>query len=1542
MKVTTDDVWCESGVAENGVTQSGAAANDEVQSGVPETAHVTAAPAQQSPELQPSELQAPEQQNLKQQDLKQQDRDQQESLVALATYNRELRQRDALLNGVNAAAQCLVAQDDLTRAIPEALRILGERTQQERIYVLENVYKEGSDDVFWSIPYEWNGPGLPNSSILGKNVPIPMKAFPAPIVEKISTGKPIQLLTRNVTGIALIINQARFAKSLVAVPISVAGQWWGIMGFDDCTTERIWSEAEIAVLETAAACVGSAIERDRTRKERESTARARATELETYNQQLRARDALLNCVNAAAQCLVATEELSEALPTMLKILGEGTNQCRAYILNNTQDNQTGDFIFNLMLEWDAPNIPSKIEVGGRFPVPVNNFPDHLTAPLRAGQAMQFFARELDGIGPEERAKGKARSLLSVPVSVSGQWWGLLGIDDCFEERIWSDAEIAVLETAATALGNAIERDLARKAREVAERDALIAQERTARAAELEAANKVLRSRDRWLETTAVAANELLSALPPEVSVTAALKTIGENLGSDRLGIMRYCPEKDSPEKDPPETDSPEKDKLGKFCALYDWHASDSIQTTAENAAENALDVLPASDFSDWTKRLMAGESVGGLVANLAEPFRSKMQTLNTLSTYAVPIFISTEVMPVFWGLMYMDYCREARQLAPAELAVFNTAATCVGSAIHREQMLQRRQQAERTALLEQEREQAAQARAAQLQASNQILSLRERWLNATAAAAGELLSADTVESAINNALRILGEGTDVDRTVVVRLLKDLAGRTLGVGRVLHEWTSPFAKPLMGKARKEISNEGLEDWFPRLLAGDWVGGTIDDFHEPFKSEQLSMGVKSTYIVPIVLNGQTWGSVSVDHCREKRRLSEAEISVFKTAASCIGSAIQRDRIRRAREAAEHNILIEREQSAQSRAAQLQKSNEVLSLRERWLDITAAAANKLLLADDLEGAIAPTMQILGEGINADRVGIMNACEKDGKKIYRMFAEWASDGQPSQTEGSDIQEIPAEILGDKLNGRLEGGHWVGGDIEDSTIFPDDLRDGLKSLGIQTSYSVPIFVSGQFWGVIGIDHCRTKTQLSETEIAVFQTIASCFGNAIQRDQILHAREQAEKAILEEREQAARDRAAELAKTNEAIGKTLTTLASSPELDQFLGTILAEMAQQVEACKVHLFLYDEPTDTLTQRVAVQSGRIYIGNAPNEPNLFRLPIPANITAGWNAIISGECPLTDDDNLPDSERPPDDKSLPDDKIWWPQTLEWHQQQGHKAITYIPMKAGEQPIGYIGFFFYQQAVLTDEQLEFMQALTNQAIVAIQLTRLAQQNQSVALTAALTDERNRLAREIHDTLAQSFTGVSLQLEAARSLTAQLHKDANNPVSNLEEVQTHILRARDLARKGLSEARRSVRALRSEALETDALPEALLKTLNQTTYDTGLVTHFSLKGEPFPLPDNIQLNLLRIAQEAITNVLRHAQATRLDLTLIFSALSPNNRVQLLIVDNGIGFNTTSLLKDSGFGLIGIRERTDRCLGTFKLLSRPGGGTTLDILIPLT
>lgn len=241
--------------------------------------------------------------------------------------------------------------------------------------------------------------------------------------------------------------------------------------------------------------------------------------------------------------------------------------------------------------------------------------------------------------------------------------------------------------------------------------------------------------------------------------------------------------------------------------------------------------------------------------------------------------------------------------------------------------------------------------------------------------------------------------------------------------------------------------------------------------------------------------------------------------------------------------------------------------------------------------------------------------------------------------------------------------------------------------------------------------------------------------------------------------------------------------------------------------------------------------------------------------------------------------------------------------------------------------------------------------------QAREAAQRTTLIDERNRLAREIHDTLAQAFTGISLQLEAARSrldLPAQIapSPEAPSPEPPSPNAQTpapqspaapFIRRARDLARQGLSETRRSVRALRSEALETGTLPEALRKALAETTRDTGLATQFYLEGTPVPLPDDIQLNLLRIGQEAITNALRYAQSTQLELMLIFidNPALGIRQVQLRIMDNGIGFDPATLPEQTGFGLIGIRERVARFHGTFELLSTPGIGTTIEVVMPL-
>ncbi|MEL6813813.1 MAG: GAF domain-containing protein [Cyanobacteria bacterium J06598_3] len=1611
--------------------------------------------------------------------------------------------QDALLSGVAEAAKRLLAIADLDVAISGALEAIALAAGIDRIFIYENRFDLALNEEVADCPYEWTAP---KNSPWEKQDRFPMvysqtEGF-TEWLRALKAGNPVQMLTRDLSAGGQAIHQQDQALSTLTVPLFIEGSYWGNLGFDDCTTERVWSKAEIAVLETAAACIGSAIERTRTQKarqlaeqtvliEREAAAQVRAQELETYNQQLRDRDSLLKCVNAAAQCLVANDDLSVALPAMLKILGEGTQQCRAYILRNVRDDHTGELIFNLELEWDAPNIPTKMESGAQFPVPVSHFPAHLSAPLKVGNATQFFARELDGISPDDRPPGQARSLMGVPITMDGQWWGLLGLDDCLDERLWSEAEITVLKTAATAVGSALERDQNRQAREMAEREILIAQERAAKAAELEAANRVLRARDRWLETTAVVANELLSATDIDASVATALQTIGENLDCDRVYVMQRM------------TTPHESGNDVEFARLtYEWHAS-GIESHIDKPE---IRDISGKDFKAAAEQLTSGAWFGGLISELDEPERSRHQALGEKSSYIIPVFIEREI----WGTVGIVHCRQAKRLNSAEIAAFKTAATCVGSAIYQAQVRRDRQQAERNFLLEQGREQAAQARAAQLQESNEILSLRDRWLEVTAAGANRLLAAN-LETSIAPTMKVLGEGTQADRVGIMRAIQR-------DGELFYEmyaeWTSGEQPSQTDDSQmQEIPAAILGDFInERLLSGRWVGGDLnnaDIFPEALQAGLKSLGIQTSYSVPIFTGDRFWGVIGLDYCGHKRLLTSSEMAVFRTVANCFGSAIERDHINKTREAVERRALIDRERAA--RAVELEAANAVLTRRDRWLETTAAAANQLLSNDNVESSVKAALQTIGENLECDRVVVLQYITQPDAPAHvlgfmRLLYEWGATGIKPQGDYTGFYNIPSDGIEHWFR-QLIAGEWVGGLTQEAS---EPFRSIQQALDVKTGYAMPVMVEGVLWGAVCIDYCREVEPLEAAEIAVFRTAATCVASAIYQAQVRRdqaAQERAkllssvaeaanlllrsadyttvlsdvvqllgeavgsdrcsitqdvrhprsgklaikllaewcadrrlpatpdapvffdedncltlsgdflvfhralcrgevinflvgdlttapekklmesqgntsmlivpimvqgqrwggigfdncgepqlydeseisilrvaaesiasaiarqvqdealrdvEKAVLEEREKAAQRRASELARINESISTTLTALAANPELDQFLGSTLAEVAQQVGAYSVHMFLFDSLANTLNLSLVVEAGEIYIGTGPNDPAFFKQPIPADHTPAWASAMGSGQPLNYDENTPY-----------DDTIWWPEAIVWHQGQGHKAVTCIPMLAGKQPVGFLGIAFRDRTVLSPAQIEFMQALVNQAIIAIQLTRLAEQNQTAALSAALNNERTRLAREIHDTLAQSFTGVSLQLEAVRGLTCKLTQ-GNAPITSLEDAQTYILRARDLARQGLSEARRSVHALRSEALETDTLTDALRKILDQTTRDTGLKTRFHLGGEAHLLPDDLQLNLLRIAQEAVTNVLRHAQATELSLALTFSA----HQICLQAIDDGIGFDVLSLTDIGGFGLVGIRERSARFGGRVNIFSRPHQGTTLEVVLP--
>ncbi|GAB2616184.1 hypothetical protein Aab01nite_28890 [Paractinoplanes abujensis] len=207
-------------------------------------------------------------------------------------------------------------------------------------------------------------------------------------------------------------------------------------------------------------------------------------------------------------------------------------------------------------------------------------------------------------------------------------------------------------------------------------------------------------------------------------------------------------------------------------------------------------------------------------------------------------------------------------------------------------------------------------------------------------------------------------------------------------------------------------------------------------------------------------------------------------------------------------------------------------------------------------------------------------------------------------------------------------------------------------------------------------------------------------------------------------------------------------------------------------------------------------------------------------------------------------------------------------------------------------------------------------------------AREAGVLDERQRMAGEIHDVLAQGLTGIVTQLEATGAA-------ADRP----EDWWRHLGHAKTLARDSLTEARRSVQALRPQTLDEAALPDAIGDLVTDWSRVHEVAAELVTTGTPRPLVPEIETTLLRTAQEALANVARHAEAGRVGLTLSYM----EDVVTLDVRDDGHGFDPTlprEVSENGGYGLDAMRERLARIAGSLEVESEPGAGTALSACVP--
>jgi signal transduction histidine kinase len=397
-------------------------------------------------------------------------------------------------------------------------------------------------------------------------------------------------------------------------------------------------------------------------------------------------------------------------------------------------------------------------------------------------------------------------------------------------------------------------------------------------------------------------------------------------------------------------------------------------------------------------------------------------------------------------------------------------------------------------------------------------------------------------------------------------------------------------------------------------------------------------------------------------------------------------------------------------------------------------------------------------------------------------------------------------------------------------------------------------------------------------------------------------------AMARERELFAQQRAADLGKANEALRGCLDALASVPELDEFLGQVMGAITRQLGAVSSLLRVRNFEQNTLPVELVFQNGRVMTPDEAKFPDCWRslslveqraacfLDQPTTVTR----ILDPHSPI-------------------------PEALRFYLLGlGVKTLLIIPLTSGGQANGQLSFRFTEERDFDPEELEIARALAIPASLAIHLTRLAR----TARQSAVLEERNQLAAEIHDALAQSFTGISMQLGVAEE---QLAAKEGDPLCQIQ-------RANEIAKFGLAEARRSILSLRSNSIEELGLTRTLTRLVEHSNVGGRLRCDFRSDNIPEEsLPLRIQHELLRFAQEAISNAVRHAKPTVVNVTLRWE---PPNLI-LKVKDNGSGISGASLVKSEGFGLSNMRTRASQIDGKLDIQTAAGRGTSIVLTVPI-
>jgi len=588
-----------------------------------------------------------------------------------------------------------------------------------------------------------------------------------------------------------------------------------------------------------------------------------------------------------------------------------------------------------------------------------------------------------------------------------------------------------------------------------------------------------------------------------------------------------------------------------------------------------------------------------------------------------------------------------------------------------------------------------------------------------------------------------------------------------------------------------------------------------------------------------------------------------------------------------------------ATESVAGPLANASEALASterRERLLAASAAASRLLLQAPDVMAVVPRVLQLMGEAADVDRVLLLLKQPDSGDQLV-VASDWCA-----QKPGASRASLPKTVSLALLNKHHPGlaadaccGRAVlcyesadGDAPTPSTSACDSVTsDDTKAL-------VPIFVGGEFVGVVGFISHGERRAIGDAELLALETAAGVIGAALHRERLVDTvRRERERALMN-------DKAAVVAK--------LEQLAGEQELGAFLGgSVLLEATEQVEAAGGAVVVRDSAEDEWRVLAYVRQGRL-------EPTPYTATQPLTIEYLFGTDVLSE--------TGHRKWAPTYFDLTRAATRWPAIIEHHRTLGDTGVLVLPLVFGANLVGFMVLGFPQPIEKQLREGELLVGLSHAATIAIELARRTAAARDVAVLA----ERNRIAQEIHDGIAQAFTGILLQLGAVEQ-----------PAGDAGPHTALLTRIAGLAREGLAEARRSVMALRPAPARCKGLESALRELAERSTVPGRITTTLESSAWPARFTPEHEHELLRIVQEAVSNAVRHArpQTIRISMTV------DETHWALAVTDDGIGLpEDPETSAQEGFGLTSMRERAVAIGAEWSIRSRRGAGTSVIVRMP--